>query len=193
MIITALTLLIASADLPYKKVDEVDGVLIESRPVEGSGVVELKLTTTTDRTVKSLCDAAFGTGKFDPEESDLKARKILSESENERVTYDHISPPMVANRDYAVRARRVVSDDGSCRMFFEAANEVAPPMPEGWVRIQKLKGVWQFEPAGQGKTKITYVIHSDPAGAIPPFLVEGTRRKIALKWMKLMISRGTTS
>jgi hypothetical protein len=191
--ISALTLLFLAADVPFAKVDEVDGVLIESRPVEGSKVVELRLTTTTDRTVKSLCDAAFGNGKFDPEESDLKARKILSESEHERVTYDHISPPMVANRDYAVRARRVFSDDGSCRMVFTAANDLAPPLPEGWVRIQKLAGVWQFEPAGPGKTRITYVIHSDPAGAIPPFLVEGTRRKIALKWMKLMISRGTTS
>ncbi len=191
--ISALTLLLLAADVPYTKVDEVDGVLIESRPVEGSKVVELRLTTTTDRTVKSLCAAAFGNGKFDPEESDLKARTILSESENERVTYDHISPPMVANRDYAVRARRVFSDDGSCRMFFSAANDLAPPLPEGWVRIQKLTGVWQFEPAGPGKTKITYVIHSDPAGAIPPFLVEGTRRKIALKWMKLMISRGAPS
>ncbi len=184
-----LCLLVLAAEPEFKKVDQVEGVVIEARPVAGSGVVELKLTTTTTKTVQSLCDAAYGTGKFDPEESDLKARSIIHETENERVTYDQISPPMVSNRDYAVRAKRAVEADGSCRMTFEAANELAPRLPEGWVRITKLRGAWIFEPQ-QGKTKITYLIHSDPAGAIPPFLVEGTRRKIALKWMKLMIGRG---
>jgi hypothetical protein len=187
--IATLTLLLLAAEPAYKKVDEVDGVLVEARPVEGSNVVELRLTTTTTRTVKSLCDAAFGTGKFDPAEPDLKSRKIVEEHEDERVTYEQISPPVVANRDYAVRARRVRGDDGSCRMFFTAANELAPKSPDGWVRIEKLSGVWQFEPV-EGKTRITYVIHSDPAGAIPTFMVEGSRRTIALKWVKMLIAKG---
>jgi ribosome-associated toxin RatA of RatAB toxin-antitoxin module len=154
-------------------------------------VVELKLTTTTTKTVKSLCDAAFGTGKFDPAEPDLKARTILSQSENERVTYEQISPPLVANRDYAVRAKRLFDADGSCRMTFEAANEVAPKSPDGWVRISKLKGVWRFEPQADGRTKVTYLIHSDPAGSIPTFMVEGSRKSIAVKWVKMLLSRGT--
>jgi hypothetical protein len=187
--IATLTLLLLTAEPAFKKVDEVDGVLVEARPVEGSKVVELRLTTTTTRTVKSLCDAAFGSGKFDPAEPDLKSRKILEEHEDDRVTYEQISPPVVANRDYAVRARRVRSDDGSCRMFFEAANELAPKSPDGWVRIEKLKGVWQFEPV-DGKTRVTYLIHSDPAGALPAFMVEGSRRTIALKWVKMLIAKG---
>ena len=79
-------LLLLAEPTAFTKVEEVEGVLIESRPVAGSSVVELRLTTTTTRTVASLCDAAFGDGKFDPEEPDLKSRKIISESEDERVT-----------------------------------------------------------------------------------------------------------
>jgi hypothetical protein len=75
-------------------------------------------------------------------------------------------------------------------MTFEAANELAPKSPPGWVRIEKLKGAWIFEPAPGGRTRVTYVIHSDPAGAIPAFMVEGSRRKIALKWIKMLLSRG---
>jgi len=74
-------------------------------------------------------------------------------------------------------------------MTFEAANELAPPSPEGWVRISKLKGEWRFERGDDGRTKVTYVIFSDPAGSIPAFMVEGSRRKIALRWMKMLISR----
>lgn len=182
--------LLAAAPAEYKKVEETDGVLIEARPVEDSKIVELRLTTTTTKTPGSLCDAVFGDGKFDPEEPDLKSRKIINETADERVTYDQISPPLVANRDYAVKATRIRTDDDACRMTFAAANEFAPPSPDGWVRITKLWGEWKFERGADGKTRVTYVVFSDPAGAIPTFMVEGSRRKFALKWVKMILSRG---
>ncbi len=190
MIREGLTLLLLGAGADYAKVEETDGILIESRPVASSNVVELRLTTTTTRTPGSLCDAVFGDGKFDPEEPDLKSRKIVFESEDERVTYDQISPPVVANRDFAVRAKRIRTSDDLCAMTFEGANELAPPRPDGWVRITKLKGEWRFERGADGRTKITYVVFSDPAGAIPAFMVEGSRRKLAVRWIKMIISRG---
>lgn len=185
-----LALLLLQASPDFTKVQETDGVLIESRAVRGSDMVELRLTTTTTKSPGSLCDAAFGDGKFDPEEPDLKARKIISESADERVTYDQISPPIVSNRDYAVRAKRIRAEDGGCKMVFEAANEVAPSKPSGWVRITKLRGEWKFEPGAEGKTHVTYTIFTDPGGSIPAFMVEGSRRKFALQWMKMMLSRG---
>ncbi|MEW5741543.1 MAG: START domain-containing protein [Myxococcota bacterium] len=192
MILALASLLLLSADGDYAKVDEIDGIVIESRPVASSSFVELRLTTTTDKTPTSLCDAAYGDGKFDPEEPDLKSRTILEESADERVTYDQISPAVVSNRDYAVRAKRVRAGDGSCAMIFAAANDKAPPLPKGWVRIVKLHGSWTFTPLPEGKTKVVYVIHSDPGGSIPAFFVEGARRKIAVRWVKMILSRGKT-
>ncbi|MBL8914966.1 MAG: hypothetical protein JNM17_29945 [Archangium sp.] len=188
--LSALLTLALAAEAEFKKVAEVDGVLIESRAVTGSSIVELRLTTRTTKSVKSLCDAAFGDGKFDKEEPDLKSRKVISESENERVTYDQISPPVVANRDYAVRAKRNVISETECAMTFAAANELAPSKPEGWVRITKLWGEWHFTREPEGKTVVTYVVFSDPAGSVPAFMVEGSRRTFALKWIKMILSRG---
>ncbi|MDP3152854.1 MAG: hypothetical protein Q8N23_09295 [Archangium sp.] len=190
MIELSLALLLHAAPAQFTKVEEAEGVLIESRPVMGSELVELRLTTTTTRSPGSLCDAAFGDGKFDPQEPDLKSRKIISESADERVTYDQIDPPVVSNRDYAVRAKRIRTSEDSCRMTFEAANEVAPSKPSGWVRITKLRGEWKFERNGDGKTQVTYTVFTDPAGSIPTFMIEGNRRKFALKWMKMILSRG---
>jgi hypothetical protein len=181
---------LAAEPAAFTRVDERDGILLESRPFPDSPYVELRLSTTTTRTPGSLCDAAFGTGRFDPQEPDLKSRTIVMESADERVTYDQISPPLVANRDYAVRARRERGEDGSCAMRFSIANELAPPAPDGWVRLTKVSGSWTFTPRPDGRTRVTYVIHSDPAGTIPPFLVEGTRRALAVKWMQLILSRG---
>ncbi|MBM4783506.1 MAG: hypothetical protein GQE15_38005, partial [Archangiaceae bacterium] len=78
-----LSLLTAGAE--YETAGESDGVTIEQRAVPASKFVELRFTTLTDKTPRSLCDAAFGDGKFDPKEPDLKARTIVQESADERV------------------------------------------------------------------------------------------------------------
>ena len=190
MLLTRLALALGAEPAPCTRLEERDGILLESRPFPDSAYVELRLTTTSSHTVGSLCDAAFGSGRFDPQEPDLKSRVILQESADERVTYDQIAPPLVANRDYAVRARRERAPDGSCAMRFSLANQLAPPVPEGWVRLTKVSGAWTFAPLPDGRTRVTYLIHSDPAGSIPPFLVEGTRRALAMKWLQLILSRG---
>lgn len=183
-----LSLLTAGAE--YEKAGESDGVTIEQRAVPASKFVELRFTTLTDKTPRSLCDAAFGDGKFDPKEPDLKARTIVQESADERVTYDQITPPVVSNRDYVVRAKRIV-EGASCRMTFEAANELGPKSPDGWVRVSKLRGYWLFEPVDGGKTRLTYVVFTDPGGSIPAFLVEGNRKKLGVNWVKMIESRGS--
>lgn len=179
-----------AADAAYENAGEIDGVTIEQRAMPASKFVELRFTTFTDKTPRSLCDAAFGDGKFDPKEPDLKSRTIVQESADERVTYEQITPPIVSNRDYVVRARRIV-EGASCRMTFEAANELGPKSPDGWVRVSKLRGHWLFEPVDGGKTKLTYVVFTDPGGSIPAFLVEGNRKKLGVNWVKMIESRGS--
>ncbi len=184
-----IAMVVAQTDAEWKLLSDSDGVTLSSRPVEGSKFVELKVTSTTTKSVSGLCDAAFGEGTFDPEEPDLTSRQVLFQAADERVTHDQISPPLVSKRDYVVRARRNRQADGSCTMTFESTTDLAPPVPEGWVRITKLKGFWRFEPAGEGKTRVTYVVHSDPGGSIPPFLAEGSRRTMAMKWLKMIVGR----
>ncbi len=187
--IATLIAAVLAAEPAWEKVSETDGITIEQRTVGGSKFVELKFTTQTDKTPRSLCDVAFGDGKFDAAEPDLKSRAIVQESADERVTYEQITPPIVSNRDYVVRARRLMEGE-ACRMTFEAANELGPKPPDGWVRVSKLKGHWLFEPLEGGKTRLTYVVFTDPGGSIPPFLVEGNRRKLGVNWVKMIESRG---
>lgn len=190
MMFHTLMLLLAAEPAAFEKVTVIDGVTIEQRPVSDSKFVELRFTTVSDKTPESLCAAAFGDGKFDPQEPDLKARKLISESADERLTYDQITPPLVSNRDYVVKVRRT-REGASCRMTFEAASHPDYPPLDGWVRITKLRGSWLFEPKGDGKTAFTYVVFSDPGGAIPPFIAEGSRRTLGVKWVKMIDSRGT--
>ncbi|MBS1151254.1 MAG: hypothetical protein H6Q89_2952 [Myxococcaceae bacterium] len=187
--IAALLLLALAAEPTWTKLDTVDGIEVSSREVPGEKLVELKLTAQASASVEKLCEAAFGKATLDPREPDITTRKLISQSANERVTYEQISAPVVSDRDYAVRATRQFGANGSCRMRFEVANDLAPPVPDGFVRIEKLKGYWDFEPGANGSTRASYLIFTDPAGAIPTVFVEGPRRKTALKWFKLVLER----
>lgn len=190
--ISLMLVAVLGADAEWKKLDPIDGIELWSRPVAGSSVVELKLVTTVRADPQRLCDEAFGKGELDPEEPDLKARTVLASGPDTRLTYDQISPAVVSNRDYAVRATRERLPGNACRMVFAAANEGAPPLPKGFVRITKLKGEWRFEPVEPaGHTRLTYTVHSDPAGSIPAFLVEGKRRTFAVQWVKLITKRAS--
>ena len=112
--------------------------------------------------VDALCAGAFGTRRADPKEPSLKSRRVISESEHERVAYDHLSPPLVSDCDYVVRTRREKSPSGSCRVTVALANELAPAKSANVVRIEKLHCTWDFEPMPDGKTKVTYVAWTDP-------------------------------
>ncbi len=181
-------LLLVAAEPEWKKVDDVDGIAISARELPNERVVELQLVTTSKLSVEKLCDAAFGDGSLDPQEPGIASRKILKQSATERVTYEQIDPPLVSKRDYTVRATRELLADGRCVMAFGAANLLGPAKTDGIVRIEKLRGRWEFERVG-GSTRATYVIFTDPGGSIPAAFIEGSRRKTAVAWVKLVLER----
>lgn len=184
-----LAVALAADEAPWSKPDLVEGVSVQARPVKGSAFVELKLGATSAASPERLCAEAFGNGKLDPRESSVFSRKVVEETADTRITYEQLSAPFISNRDYAVLATRTRLDSGACEVLFVAANDRAPAVPPGFVRIEKLRGVWRFEPQADGKTRLTYVLHTDPAGAIPPLFAEGSRRKVALDWVKLIVGR----
>ncbi|MGV3625031.1 MAG: hypothetical protein ACO1OB_29695 [Archangium sp.] len=178
-----LTMVLAAGG--FSVVENVDGVKVEERAVEGSNFKELRFTAHSSASVETLCQAAYGDGSVPRADASQVKRKVLKESANERVTYDQRKAPIVSQRDYAVRWKKVTSGE-SCTVFFETANELAPPLPEGWVRVAKIKGSWKFTKNGD-QTDIEYVSYSEPGGDIPAFVSEGPRRTLELGVMKTLL------
>jgi hypothetical protein len=173
---------------PFAVVDTDEGILLEARPVAGSKFPELRASASSPRSVAALCRAAFDDSGAPSTSDEVKLRRIVLEKPDERVTYDQIAAPLVSDRDYAFRIRRQAAADGSCRVMFEAANELAPPLQPGWVRIEQLRGSWTFTPEGGG-AHVVYVIYTDPGGSLPAFVVEGGSRKAARRSMKRILAR----
>jgi hypothetical protein len=187
---SAFVLLALAADPgPWKQIDQQEGITLYARDLPGEKFVELKATTVSAASVETLCTVTYGNEKLAKDEPNVTLRKLISKGENERVTYEQSAAPVVSDRDYAVRTTRESVGEGGCRVTFKVANEQAPAVPKGFVRIEKMYGSWTFEPQTDGKTKLTYLVFADPAGSIPAMFIEGPRKKAAFEWVKRVTDR----
>lgn len=178
-----LLLLLSLAGLPDGFVSHgvVDGIEVSARPVAGSGFVELRFTEVVDGTLEALCRVAFGSARAEPGEPHLVSRELVSESEDERTTYERIAPPMVSKRDFVVRRWRTRPDASTCRVDFVS---VQAPERAGWVRLKRLAGSFVFTRQADGQVRVEHRVHMDPGGMLAPFVVEPTREKMGLAWMR---------
>lgn len=160
--------------------NEVDGALtVEQRPIEGSAFNEYRISLVTEVPVQTLCTAVFEWGTKGKEGPGIKQKKLLKDGADERVVYLQIEQPLIAMRDYAMTVRRDQVGEGSCRIRFKTTNEAAPATPKDFVRMELVWGGWLFEPASEGKTKVTHWLFADPGGSVPTFLVHGGQKKSA--------------
>lgn len=178
---------VAAAPGDFEFVENVDGIRVESRPFAGSSFVELRLSTTASVPVAKLCDAAYGDGKIPRDEHTVRTRRVLSEGRDERVTYEQVNAPVVSDRDFALKWTRKQSGD-RCVVRF-AITDAAVPIDPRVVRLTVISGEWTFAAAPDGKTAVQYVSHSEPGGGLPPFIVEGPRRRTELDVVRRTIAR----
>jgi hypothetical protein len=164
---------------PFIAVEEKDGVALSRREVKGNPYQEYRVEVATPLPVEALCVEIFEWGTKDGDGPGVKLHKVLQDGADARVVYDQIAQPVVANRDFALTVVRERLPDGNCRIRFRTTNDAAPPKPEGFVRMEKVWGEWRIEAVAAGGAKLTYTLFSDPAGAIPSFLVHGSQKKSA--------------
>jgi hypothetical protein len=180
----------AVAAAPAWKVDrEVDGMKLEVREVKGSHYEELRVTTASPLPLDALCNAVWG--KNAEVKDDFKQRVIISETETERWTYEQIRLPVVSDRDCVMRVRLLTpASTGRCEVDFVTMPHADYPVAKGHERVV-VRGFWDLAPGADGKVKVTYVVYSEPGGAIPPVFAKGGQRDAAVKFMKQILGRAS--
>lgn len=160
----------------FEKVESSGGVTVSKRAIKNSVFWEYRAEAESPLSVDQLCVALYEWGTKGGDGLGVILNKVLTDGENLRVVYTQISQPIVANRDYALTVIRERPSETTCRVRFRTTNDLAPKMPDGFVRMEKLWGEWRMEPTEKG-AKVTYTMFSDPAGAVPAFLVHGPTQK----------------
>jgi hypothetical protein len=166
-----------------------DGWTLERRKRDGSNYYEHRAFTSLPIDPMRAADEIWATMK----EGDmiaLKRRQILRASENEMIVYDQIKTPVVADRDYTIRVRRLV-DAAKRKTEFrcEDANELGPPPAAGYVRIPAIRAGWTTEPDGHGGTRLGYYAYSEPGGFVSAWMVRAAQADRSFADMARMIDR----
>jgi len=161
---------------PFRVLEVKAGLTLQARAVRGSKLSEYRVVTDTPYSVAALCEHIYEWATKGTDHPGVKLRKLLKDGPDERVVYDQIEESVVSDRDYALTVVRRREPDGTCRIRFWTSNELAPPKPAGFVRMERLWGGWLFEPLPGGKARLTHTLFADPAGSIPAFLVHGPQK-----------------
>jgi hypothetical protein len=152
-----------------------NGVTLEKREVPGSAFYEYRAVVDIAVDPARAADEVWAALREGDMES-LKHREVLRASERELIIYDQIRTPVVSDRDYTIRMRRLY-DPARQRTQFraETITSFGPPPVHGYVRIPMIRAGWMTEPNGHGGTRLTHYAYSEPGGLVAAFLVHGAQ------------------
>jgi len=157
----------------WKFVKESGGVSLYSRARAGTALKEFKAVGEIDaptRAVHNVIDDLDSYPSFMPYTAECR---LIKRDGDSIVTYQRLSPKIVADRDYTLRIRKKSwpGQDGIVYLDeWKPANEFGPSEKRGVLRVKLNEGSWLMEPAGATKTRATYFIYTDSGGQLPAFL-----------------------
>jgi hypothetical protein len=166
----------------------VDGMTVETRPIEGSAYESIRVTKEVSIPAQVLADAIWGTSG--PESVASKAvheHRVVEDGPGSRVYYEVVAAPLISDRDYILRIDR--HKDGEVHeVRFHSIEHPKYPPQDGKVRMRVI-GTCVIEPTATGGSIVTYEVFADIGGSIPAWIARGAQRDSSLEWVKTMITR----
>lgn len=172
-LLMVLTVASASAQNDWKLSADKEGIKVYTSMVADSKIkavkVECDLNTTPSQLVAVVMDINTATEWV----YHVKSAKLIKQvSPTELYYYSEVSLPWpVANRDFVAHltvtqdpASKVVTIDGPAVQGYV-------PVKKGIVRVDNSFGRWIITPVSASQVHVQYMIHTDPGGAIPAWLV----------------------
>jgi len=157
----------------WKLVKQTNGLAIQSRPHPGSNLKEFKATGEIDaptKTVHNVIDDVDSYPSFMPYTAEAT---VLERDHDSLITYQRLSPKIVADRDYTLRIEKKSwpAQFGIAYLNeWKPANEHGPAEKPGVFRVKLCNGSWLLEPNAANKTRATYYVFSDSGINVPIFL-----------------------
>lgn len=160
---------------PWKPAGEVDGVKVFTREKEGSDIREIQATAVIKAPPARVMKVLGDYNEYKNFMPYTKESRLLSKEGNVTFFYSYLALPVISDRDYALKLTDTSDVQGASPFYkvaWEPANDKAPPLKKSVIRVEINKGHWLLKPTNGGdETFATYYLFTDPAGAIPKFLV----------------------
>jgi hypothetical protein len=149
-----------------------DGIEVYTRPVEGSGVKAFKGVATVHASVDVILRVLRDSDRFKTWFPNTSESRLLDREGPVSHQYSVMDAPWpVEDRDNVLRS--VTSRDagtGVVEIVVDAEPDYYPVQVDR-IRVQKAHGSWRLEPIGKDETRVTFMMHLEPGGGVPEWLI----------------------
>ena len=159
-----------------------------SRKVEGSDFKEFKITgeinVSPATAVEVLRERTENSQNY--LKKDEGYIEVLSSNDREAVVYSVYKLPFPF-KDRAMCEHfsfMVEKESGIHKITWAEDWDLAPQKKEKVINMPIARGSWEFEPIGKHRSRATYIVHTDPGGSIPAWMVNATIGKGLSKELK---------
>jgi len=175
----------------WQMLSDREGMLVERRAHAGSGFYEVRATTHSPLPPAAIFDTIWRQREHPQFVPYLKRLDLLSDTGDERVSYEQVAVPLARDRDYTVRLRKRVDQDAQrFEVVFGIANDAGPPPDGSHIRVAQIRGRWLIEPGRDGRgARISYEVLSEPGGTIPSWVVNRVQGEAAASLVRAMLQR----
>ena len=148
---------------------------VYSQQKEGEPFVHYRVKGTIDA-APEVCQRLARDLSADPARAPKdQTRKVILKTDTEQIIHTSIDLPMMfTDRDIVTRG--VGSTDpktGIRRIDFKSVEHPSVPPRDGFIRLTKTGGFWEFVPDGDKRSKVTLETFIDLGGSLPGWLVSG--------------------
>lgn len=161
----------ATASPEWTLLRDRDGIQVYSRPMAGSAIREIRAVTgmpATPDAVAAVLRNVSARPQWD--HTCAKAYVHSATGPDAQILYFDLDLPWpVTDRDLVMLAKWQRDSDGKITFSGSAVNDVIP-LKDDRVRIVQAHEYWELRPDAGGVT-VTLTAHIDPAGPLPPLLV----------------------
>jgi len=146
-----------------------------SQQKEGEPFVRYRVKGTIDATPEVLQRLATDLSSDPKRAPKDQTRRVILKTEDEQILHTSIDLPMMfSDRDIVTRGVRSVDPKtGIRRIDFKAIEHPSVPPRDGFIRLTKSGGFWEFVPDGDNRSKVTFETFIDLGGSLPGWLVSG--------------------
>ena len=152
---------------------ETSGLKVYLRDAQNSNVKEVKIETTFEASMSTIVSVLKDVPAY-PEwiYECVSAKRMEASTQTSSLYYCKVDFPWpLDDRDFIAKSK-LRQDKSNGRVYIDVKGlPNYAPQKDGVVRIEDLSIHYEFIPLNNGKVKMNYELHSDPAGSIPTWLV----------------------
>ena len=184
----------ARADDGWRRVDLEDGILVETRDVEGLSIHEVRATTHTGATPRAILAVLWHHEEQPSFLPHLRHLEVLRDAPDERLLYEQISLPILKDRDVVLRTRRSLdAATGVVDIDSRSVTGEGPPPSAQFIRVRASAGHWHLVPGAHGGAEVTYTIRTDVGGVVPGWIANRVQRETVPRLVRVILDRAVAT